>query len=74
MHDGVLLYATALNETLAANEDPFNGSIITKRMWGRTIKSPEGLMKVTPEGVKDQSFVLQQIDPLTSQWKVSLNY
>lgn len=71
MHDGVLLYATALNETLAAGEDPFNGTIITRRMWGKTITSPEGLMKVTTTGVKDQSFVLQQLDPASGFWKVS---
>ena len=34
-HDAVILYALALNETLAAGIDATNGSEITKRMWNR---------------------------------------
>jgi len=35
-HDAVILYAIALNETLAANMSITNGTEITRRMWNRT--------------------------------------
>jgi Receptor family ligand binding region len=37
-HDAVILYALALNETLAAGLDPTNGTEITRRMWNRTFE------------------------------------
>ncbi len=41
-HDAVILYALALNETLAAGFNATDGAEITKRMWN---KSFEGLQK-----------------------------
>ncbi|OQV18669.1 hypothetical protein BV898_07299 [Hypsibius exemplaris] len=74
MHDGVILYALALNETLAAGEDHLNGTTITRRMWGKTIPSPEGSLNVKKNGVKDQSFVLVQTDNSTgSSWSPTAN-
>ena len=35
-YDAVLLYAIALNETIANGLDPRNGHNITSSMWGRT--------------------------------------
>lgn len=35
-YDAVLLYAIALNETLAEGLDPRNGHNITSKMWNRT--------------------------------------
>lgn len=38
-HDAVLLYAIALNETLAdPDADPRDGALITRRMWNRTFE------------------------------------
>jgi len=37
-HDAVLLYALALNETLAAGFNATNGTDITQRMWNRTFQ------------------------------------
>ena len=37
-HDAVLLYALALNETLAAGHGAKNGTEITHRMWNRTFE------------------------------------
>ena len=37
-HDAVILYALALNETLAEGLDPTNGTDITRRMWNRTFE------------------------------------
>lgn len=37
-HDAVILYALALNETLANNRSITNGKEITHRMWNRTFE------------------------------------
>ena len=37
-HDAVVLYALALNETLAAGGDVSDGAAITRRMWNRTFQ------------------------------------
>lgn len=37
-YDAVLLYAQALNETLAMGGNKRNGTAITYRMWNRTFK------------------------------------
>ncbi|VDI30767.1 atrial natriuretic peptide clearance receptor [Mytilus galloprovincialis] len=43
-HDAVILYALALNETLAANKSITDGAEITNRMWNRTF---EGIYRQT---------------------------
>jgi hypothetical protein len=37
-YDAVILYATALNETLEAGGSISNGTEITRRMWGKTFQ------------------------------------
>jgi len=37
-YDAVILYATALNETLEDGGDIRNGTEITRRMWGKTFQ------------------------------------
>ena len=75
MYDGIRLYAYALNETIAANEDPFDGRLITQRMWNRTIPSPEGgSVKVMENGVKDQSYDLVHSNSLTGGWDVRTKF
>ena len=44
-HDAVILYATALNETLEAGRSTTNGTEITRRMWNRTF---EGKVRPRP--------------------------
>lgn len=44
-HDAVILYALALNETLAAGNDPRNGTEITRRMWNRTFEGKPPLFR-----------------------------
>ena len=36
MHDAVMLYSLAVNETLAKGDDIMDGLAMTKRMWNRT--------------------------------------
>lgn len=52
-HDAVLLYALALNETLAANGSISDGATITKRMWNRTF---EGRYDVTLFCTRQKNF------------------
>ena len=51
-HDAVILYALALNETLAAGYNATDGAEITKRMWNRSFEgkynSPSLLNTLTP--------------------------
>ena len=42
-HEAVLLYATALNETLEQCGSISNGSAITSRMWGRTFSGNQNI-------------------------------
>ena len=41
-HDAVILYALALNETLAAGYNATDGAEITHRMWNKTFKGDNG--------------------------------
>jgi len=43
-HDAVILYALALNDTLAEGEDPRNGTAVTRRMWNRTFIGMYGIL------------------------------
>jgi len=43
-HDAVILYALALNDTLAAGENPVNGTAITGHMWNRTFTGRTAFM------------------------------
>ena len=38
LHDAVLLYALALNETLNDNGDPTDGQAVTRRMFNRNFR------------------------------------
>lgn len=38
LHDCILLYAFALNETIATGGDPMDGRTIAQRMWNRTFQ------------------------------------
>jgi len=46
-HDAVILYAQALNDTLAEGEDPRNGTAVTRRMWNRTFKGKHECLRHT---------------------------
>lgn len=44
-YDAVLLYAIALNETIAEGLDPRNGHNITSKMWNRTFVGKNSLQR-----------------------------
>ena len=42
MHDAVILYSLAVNETLAENGDVTDGMAMTRKMWNRTFEGEHG--------------------------------
>uniref|UniRef100_A0AAY4CX94 Guanylate cyclase n=1 Tax=Denticeps clupeoides TaxID=299321 RepID=A0AAY4CX94_9TELE len=57
-YDGLMLYAHALNETMAPGEGRPPGEIVTKRMWNRTHDGVTGLVKIDESGDREIDFAL----------------
>lgn len=67
-HDSVLLYGKALNETLAAGEDPNDGRSLSRRLWNRTFTSfMSGDINLNENGDRESNFILTDLDPKTLQ-------
>ncbi|KAI6229014.1 Guanylate cyclase [Aphelenchoides fujianensis] len=63
-YDAVLLYAIALNETLAEGLDPRNGRNITSKMWNRTFVGVGGLrVSIDHNGDRFSDYSLLDLDP-----------
>ncbi|CAD6186274.1 unnamed protein product [Caenorhabditis auriculariae] len=62
-YDAVLLYAIALNETIADGLDPRNGHNITSRMWGRTFVGITGNVSIDTNGDRYSDYSLLDLDP-----------
>ncbi|XP_070536703.1 atrial natriuretic peptide receptor 1-like isoform X5 [Ptychodera flava] len=74
-HDAVILYALALNETLAAGGDPRDGIEVTRRMWNRTFKGITGNVTIDDNGDRDADYsLLDMTDPGRGTFEVVLNY
>ncbi|KAI1901470.1 hypothetical protein AGOR_G00034770 [Albula goreensis] len=57
--DGVMLYAQALNETMAVHRGGMPpGKTITKRMWNRTYHGVTGLVQIDENGDREIDFAL----------------
>ncbi|EFX72574.1 hypothetical protein DAPPUDRAFT_201000 [Daphnia pulex] len=72
-HEAVLLYAIALNETLAAGGDVSNGTAITSRMWGRTFVGISGNVSMDENGDRNADYSLLDMDPITGIFQVVAN-
>ncbi|KAL3087320.1 hypothetical protein niasHS_008639 [Heterodera schachtii] len=62
-YDAVLLYAIALNETLAEGLDPRNGQSITSKMWNRTFVGITGNVSIDNNGDRYSDYSLLDLDP-----------
>ncbi|KAI3421126.1 hypothetical protein GPALN_014754 [Globodera pallida] len=62
-YDAVLLYAIALNETLAEGLDPRNGRNITSKMWNRTFVGITGNVSIDHNGDRYSDYSLLDLDP-----------
>ncbi|GFR89727.1 guanylate cyclase [Elysia marginata] len=73
-HDAVILYAIALNESLADGVAISNGSEITRRMWNRTFTGITGTVSIDKNGDRNADYSLLDMDPETSKFRVVANY
>ena len=62
-----------LNETLRAQEDPFDGLAMTKKMWGRVFQGIGTEIVVNPAGDRVFDFYVLAFDRETFQFVVK-NY
>ncbi|XP_069792507.1 atrial natriuretic peptide receptor 1-like [Narcine bancroftii] len=57
-HDGIMLYAHALNETLAGGGTTRDTVAITKQMWNRTFQGVTGFLKMDGNGDRENDYSL----------------
>uniref|UniRef100_A0A672V0R2 Guanylate cyclase n=1 Tax=Strigops habroptila TaxID=2489341 RepID=A0A672V0R2_STRHB len=73
-HDGVLLYAQALNETLERGGSISNASAITRQMWNRTFYGVTGFLKIDENGDRESDYSLWDMDPALGDFQIVANY
>ncbi|XP_077993028.1 atrial natriuretic peptide receptor 1-like [Glandiceps talaboti] len=74
-HDTVILYAIALNETLAEGEDPYDGKSLVKRLYSRTFKGIQGDVTIDNNGDRDADFMMfDMTDPVAGTFEVVGHY
>ncbi|CAB0004470.1 unnamed protein product [Nesidiocoris tenuis] len=69
-YDAVLLYATALNETLEAGGHQSNGTLIVERMWNRSIEGITGAVNIDSNGDRIADYSLMDMDPETFEFRM----
>ncbi|XP_076056765.1 guanylate cyclase 32E-like isoform X2 [Oratosquilla oratoria] len=75
LYDAVLLYATVLNETLAANEDPRNGTLILNRIKNKSFESIQGFtVHMDENGDAEGSYSLMAIRKISGGGPVPLRW
>ncbi|KAI7798398.1 atrial natriuretic peptide receptor 1 precursor [Triplophysa rosa] len=57
-HDGVMLYAQALNETMDQSGVRPPGDLVTKKMWNRTYHGVTGVVQLDENGDREIDFAL----------------
>ncbi|XP_010149825.1 PREDICTED: atrial natriuretic peptide receptor 1-like, partial [Eurypyga helias] len=73
-HDGVLLYAQAVNETLEQGGSIANTSAITHQMWNRTFYGVTGFLKIDENGDRESDYSLWDMDPVRGDFQIVANY
>ncbi|XP_051626980.1 atrial natriuretic peptide receptor 1 isoform X1 [Manacus candei] len=73
-HDGVLLYAQALNETLERGGSVADASAITRQMWNRTFYGVTGFLKIDENGDRESDYSLWDMDPTRGEFQIVANY
>ncbi|KGL97616.1 Atrial natriuretic peptide receptor 1, partial [Charadrius vociferus] len=73
-HDGVLLYAQAVNETLERGGSITNASAITRQMWNRTFYGVTGFLKIDENGDRESDYSLWDMDPVRGDFQIVANY
>lgn len=70
-YDSVILYATALQETIEANGSETDGRNVTLRMWNRTIEGITGNLSIDDNGDRNADYSLLDMNPHTGYFEVS---
>ncbi|XP_061190772.1 atrial natriuretic peptide receptor 3-like [Saccostrea echinata] len=73
-HDSVILYALALNETLASNGSISNGTEIIQRMSNRTFQGITGTVSIDINGDRTSDFSLLDMNPMSGNFEVVANF
>ncbi|XP_041982760.1 atrial natriuretic peptide receptor 1 isoform X2 [Aricia agestis] len=76
-YDAVLLYALALNDTMAQAEFPngqLDGAAVIRNMWSRTFQGITGEVIINDNGDRVASYSLLDMNPHTSKFEVVATY
>ncbi|XP_035782978.1 atrial natriuretic peptide receptor 2-like isoform X2 [Anopheles albimanus] len=79
-YDAVLLYAYALNDSIAmlgeeqALHQPINGTHLAQLMWGRSFKGITGNVTIDSNGDRISNYSLLDLNPTTGLFEVVANY
>ncbi|XP_055387784.1 atrial natriuretic peptide receptor 1 [Condylostylus longicornis] len=77
-YDAVLLYATALNESVTENVEtiyhPINGSDMVRRMWNRTFEGITGKIQIDSNGDRVTTYALLDMNPETGYFEIVANF
>lgn len=74
-YDGLMLYAHALNESMAGGYSMPVAENVTKRMWNRTFYGVTGLVQIDENGDRETDFALWDMtDTNSSVFKVVMVY
>ncbi|XP_026514723.2 atrial natriuretic peptide receptor 1, partial [Terrapene carolina triunguis] len=73
-HDGLLLYARAVNETLQQGGTVRNASAITRHMWNRTFYGVTGFLKIDENGDRESDYSLWDMDPMSGTFQIVYSY
>ncbi|XP_067144497.1 atrial natriuretic peptide receptor 1-like isoform X1 [Centruroides vittatus] len=74
-HDCVLLFASALNQTLGDSDDPFDGRTVIRKMWNRTFYG--GIAEeihINRNGDREADYTLYDLDVKSGKMKAVIHY
>uniref|UniRef100_A0A8D2J3I2 Guanylate cyclase n=3 Tax=Varanus komodoensis TaxID=61221 RepID=A0A8D2J3I2_VARKO len=72
-HDGVMLYAYAVNETLEGGAIA-NATVVTRQMQNRTFYGVTGMLKIDHNGDRETDYSLWDMDPASGEFQIVANY
>nr|XP_056709736.1 atrial natriuretic peptide receptor 1 [Euleptes europaea] len=73
-HDGVMLYAQAVNETLELGGSIRNATAITRQMRNRTYYGVTGFLKIDKNGDRETDYSLWDMDPASGDFEIVISY
>ncbi|KAJ7307289.1 hypothetical protein JRQ81_009294 [Phrynocephalus forsythii] len=73
-HDGVWLYAQAVNETLERGGSVSNATAVTRQMRNRTYYGVTGVLKIDQNGDRETDYSLWDMDPVKGEFEIVANY